>query len=135
MRTMKQKNRMKIKMHRNHNNCGAFLLLIECNAVCPLQHGLFQGFIRTVLAHEFTDPVIVPFLQHAVQIGVFGTGYGLRVAEIIVVVPLYQLISGNAVQAADFLCVILQSCNFVALIFKVGRIFGFYGNDTSSLTK
>ena len=88
-----------------------------------------------MLAHEFTDPVIVPFLQHAVQIGVFGTGYGLRVAEIIVVVPLYQLISGNAVQAADFLCVILQSCNFVALIFKVGRIFVFTENDTSSLTK
>ena len=41
MSKMKQKNRMKIKMHRNHNNCGAFLLLIECNAVCPLQHGLF----------------------------------------------------------------------------------------------
>lgn len=26
MRTMKQKNRMKIKMHRNHNNCGAFFI-------------------------------------------------------------------------------------------------------------
>lgn len=26
MSTMKQKNRMKIKMHRNHNNCGAFFI-------------------------------------------------------------------------------------------------------------
>ena len=26
MSKMKQKNRMKIKMHRNHNNCGAFFI-------------------------------------------------------------------------------------------------------------
>lgn len=103
-----------------------FLLLIECNAVSPLQHGFFQRFIRTVLAHEFADPIVVSLLKHAVQVGVFGTGYSLCVAKIIVVVPLYQFVCGNAIQVTDFLCIIFQSGDFVALIFQIRGIFGFY---------
>ena len=108
-------------------HAGLFLvyILLKCYAVCPLQHGVLQLVVYPVFAYEFADPVVISLLEHIVQIGVFGTGYRLCVAEIIVAVSLYQFIGRNTVQAADFLGIIPKSGDFISLVFQIGCILGF----------
>ena len=118
----KKKTGMNEKVH-----AGLFLvyILLKCYAVSPLQHGFLQLVVYPVFAYEFADPVVISLLEHTVQIGVFGTGYRLCVAEIIVAVSLYQFIGRNTVQVADFLGIISKSGDFISLVFQIGCILGF----------